>query len=101
MEHYRSSSFSGWYDPIIQNKAYVDFATNAPGYGQLQSDDVIKKLNEDLPKCTALEEACYAAGYAAGNNAKSDKICKAADDYCVRFPLKHLVAAKKTDPWPF
>jgi carboxypeptidase C (cathepsin A) len=73
---------NGWHDPIIQNKAYVDFATNAPGYGQLQSDDVIKKLNEDLPKCTALEEACYAAGYAAGNNAKSDKICKAADDYC-------------------
>ncbi|KAF8184810.1 alpha/beta-hydrolase [Pholiota molesta] len=36
---------SGWYDPLIQNKAYLDFATNAPGYGQLQPDNVLQQMN--------------------------------------------------------
>lgn len=84
--------FSGWYDPLIQNKAYVDFATNAPGYGQLQNDTVIKKLDEDFyaPNgCKAQEEACYAAG----TDVTSNKICKDADDYCVRCGLGYLVAA--------
>lgn len=89
-----SPDSSGWYDPIIQNQAFVDFATNAPGYGQLQSDEVIKQLNEDFyghNGCKAQEEACYAAG----NNATSDKICRDADDYCVRFfPLEYLVTTR-------
>jgi len=74
---------SGWFDPLIQNKAYVDFATNAPGYGPLQSDTVLKKMNQayfGLGGCKEQEEACYAAG----NSDASNKICLKADDFCVR-----------------
>jgi hypothetical protein len=83
-----SSSFSGWYDPLLQNKAYVDFATNAPGYGQLQNETVIKQLNEAFygkNGCKEQEEACYAAG----NSAQSNKICATADNYCVCLSDEH------------
>ncbi|KAF8056296.1 Alpha/Beta hydrolase protein [Lyophyllum atratum] len=73
---------NGWYDPLLQNKAYVDFALNAPGYGQLQSDDVIKQINDSFfapGGCKDQEEACYAAGNSAG----SDNICRKADNFCV------------------
>ncbi len=81
---------SGWYDPLIQNQAYVDFATNAPGYGQLQSNAVIQQLNKPFfgaGGCKEQEEACFAAG----NSSASNKICRDADDFCVsdtrhRFP---------------
>ncbi|KAJ7590662.1 alpha/beta-hydrolase [Mycena floridula] len=76
---------NGWYDPLIQNQAYVDFATNAPGYGQLQSDAVIKALNDAFFSpggCQAQEEACYAAD-AAGNSTVSNRVCSKADDFCV------------------
>jgi len=74
---------SGWYDPLIQNKAYVDFATNAPGYGQLQPDAVLAQINQSYfgPKgCRDQELACYAAG----TGPKSNKICRKADNFCVR-----------------
>ncbi|PFH51148.1 hypothetical protein AMATHDRAFT_143154 [Amanita thiersii Skay4041] len=73
---------NGWYDPLIQNKAYLDFATNAPGYGQLQSDDVLQQMSEDYfapGGCKEQEEACYAAG----DGKTSDKICRDADNFCV------------------
>ncbi|THH26769.1 hypothetical protein EUX98_g7412 [Antrodiella citrinella] len=73
---------NGWYDPLLQNQAYVDFATNAPGYGQLQSDEVIAQLNTDFfgPNgCQVQELACYAAG----ENSTSNKICSTADNFCV------------------
>ncbi|KAF8830315.1 hypothetical protein HHX47_DHR2000748 [Lentinula edodes] len=68
----------------ILNKAYVDFATDAPGYGQLQSDEVIAKLNEAFygsNGCQAQEQACYDAG----NSSASNKICNTADNFCVSF----------------
>jgi hypothetical protein len=74
---------SGWFDPLIQNKAYVDFATYAPGYGQLQSNATLQNLTQAYygPNgCKIQEEACYAAG----NSTASNKICRNADDYCVR-----------------
>ena len=40
----RLKKYSSWFDALIQNKAYVDFATNAPGYCQLQSDTVLQQL---------------------------------------------------------
>jgi hypothetical protein len=86
-ERCHSSSFSGWIDPIIQRKSYVDFAINAPGYGQLQTNKVIRKLKRDFygpHGCKAQTEACYDAG----NEAASDKICGDANDYCVRFLLE-------------
>jgi len=73
---------NGWYDPLLQNEAYVTFATNAPGYGQLQNDTVIAELNAAFfgpGGCQVQEEACIAAG----NNATSNKICKTADNFCV------------------
>ncbi|KAF8868635.1 Alpha/Beta hydrolase protein, partial [Infundibulicybe gibba] len=56
---------NGWYDPLIQNQAYVDFATNAPGYGPLQS--------ASGPGSGML---------CAGNSAASNKICENADNFC-------------------
>lgn len=73
---------SGWYDPLIQNQAYVDFATNAPGYGQLQSDEVIAQLNQAFfgpGGCQEQEEACFAAG----TGPESNTICGNADNFCV------------------
>ena len=75
---------SGWYDALIQNKAYVDFATNAPGYGQLQNDTVLKQLNQAYygpGGCKEQEEACYAAG----DSDASNEICSTADAFCVRY----------------
>ncbi|KAF8965392.1 alpha/beta-hydrolase [Flammula alnicola] len=73
---------NGWYDPLIQNQAYVDFATNAPGYGQLQPDDVLQQLNASFfgpGGCKDQEEACFAAG----TGPESDKICGTADNFCI------------------
>ena len=72
---------SGWFDALLQNKAYVDFATDAPGYGPLQNASVIKQLNADFYKeggCQDQDRACYAAG----NSISSNKICQTAA-YCV------------------
>ncbi|KAM5546227.1 hypothetical protein V8D89_000353 [Ganoderma adspersum] len=73
---------NGWYDPLIQNQAYVDFATFAPGYGQLQNDTVLAALNQSYfaeGGCKDQELACYAAG----ETAESNRICSEADDFCI------------------
>lgn len=83
--HVRSSGFSGWFDPLLANKAYVDFATNAPGYGRLQNDTVISELNKAFygkNGCKEQEEACYAARFSVASN----DICATADNYCVCLP---------------
>ncbi|KAF8627081.1 hypothetical protein AX15_004559 [Amanita polypyramis BW_CC] len=72
---------NGWFDPLLQYKSYLDFATYAPGYGQLQNDSVLHQMQVDWSKpggCKDQEEACYAAG----NSSNSNNICKKADDYC-------------------
>ncbi|KAI5118652.1 hypothetical protein M0805_002572 [Coniferiporia weirii] len=84
---------NGWYDPLLQNEAYVTFATDAPGYGQLQSDKVIAELNKAFygeGGCQEQELACYAASAAdaagengPGNSTLSNKVCSKADDFCV------------------
>jgi carboxypeptidase C (cathepsin A) len=73
---------NGWYDPLIQNKAYVDFATNAPGYGQLQNDSVLAALNKAFfgaGGCQEQEQACFDAG----NSSQSNTVCRKADNFCV------------------
>ena len=80
----RLKKCSGWYDPLIQNEAYITFATYAPGYGQLQNDTVLQQINQSYYEsggCQDQEEACYAAG----NSTASNNICRNADNYCVRF----------------
>lgn len=77
-----TSLCSGWYDPLIQNKAYLDFAINAPGYGQLQPDDVLQQMNTSFFEsggCNDQELACYAAGTGPDSNV----ICNNADNFCV------------------
>ena len=84
---------SGWYDPLLQNEAYVTFATNAPGYGPLQSPKVLAQINQSFFEtggCKDQELDCYAAAAAdaagqngPGNSTLSDKICLKADNFCV------------------
>ncbi|KAG1740432.1 Alpha/Beta hydrolase protein [Suillus paluster] len=82
---------NGWIDPLIQNIAYLTFATYAPGYGRLQPDPVLKNISNALyghDGCIAQEKACYAAG----NSTSSNNICENADRYCdeyVYFPAAH------------
>lgn len=74
---------SGWYDPLIQNIAYYAFARYAPGYGQLQPDNVLNNISMALygpDGCVEQVQDCYAAG----NSTKSNPICQMADNYCVR-----------------
>ncbi|KAG1889392.1 Alpha/Beta hydrolase protein [Suillus subluteus] len=62
--------------------AWLNFAAYAPGYGQLQLDEVLKNMSDALcgsNGCMALEKACYAAG----NSTSSNKICQDAEDYCI------------------
>ncbi|CCL99512.1 uncharacterized protein FIBRA_01530 [Fibroporia radiculosa] len=73
---------NGWFDPLIQNKAYVDFAKYAPGYGQLQNDTVIEQVTRAFYEpegCQAQLIDCSKAG----NSSESNTICKDADDYCL------------------
>lgn len=80
------NSRSGKHDPLIQNKAYLDFARNAPGYGQLQNDSVIAEIHQafyDTPDgCQKQLEACYAAG----TTLRADRMCEDADRHCVSLP---------------
>jgi hypothetical protein len=61
---------------------------NAPGYGPLQNDTILKQVNKAFygeNGCKEQQEACYAAG----NNTLSNKICSAADLYCVSLSNQH------------
>ncbi|KAG2130145.1 Alpha/Beta hydrolase protein [Suillus bovinus] len=74
---------NGWFDPLIHYVSYLNYTTNAPGYGKLRPDGVLKNMSNFLygPNgCVAQEKACYAAG----NSAESNKICQVADKYCIR-----------------
>lgn len=74
---------NGWFDPLIQNKAYIDFAANAPGYGALQPASVIQQMNTSYYQsdgCLDQQQACYAEGTSFSSSA--DKTCKNADDFC-------------------
>ena len=85
----RLKKCSGWYDGLIQYKSYVDFATNAPGYGQLQNDTVLRQLNQAYygsGGCKEQEEACYAAG----DSDASNEICHTANDFCVCYNVNSV-----------
>ncbi|TFK52792.1 alpha/beta-hydrolase [Heliocybe sulcata] len=87
---------NGWYDPLLQNKAYVDFATYAPGYGQLQNDTVLAQINAAFygpDGCLVQEAACYAAG----NSTASNEICGRADDYCIENVFVPAVGDRDSD----
>lgn len=77
--HCQLRDLSGWIDPLIINRAYLDFAADAPRYGQLQPSGVLRQMNESFHKpdgCKAKLESCYASG-------SSVAVCKDAWAYCV------------------
>jgi len=87
---------NGWYDPLLQNQAYVDFATNAPGYGQLQSDEVLAQMSSDFfgpGGCQEQELACYAAGETDASN----QICMTADNFCIDNVFAPAVGDRDSD----
>ncbi|KAG8997129.1 hypothetical protein FRB94_007862 [Tulasnella sp. JGI-2019a] len=76
---------NGWYDPLLQNKAYVDYATYAPGYGPIADADVLRQVNDSFYKpggCRDQEIACYAADLGNVSSSTSNEICLNADNYC-------------------
>jgi len=77
---------SGWFDPVIANKAYIDFATYAPRYHPLQQPDIINAMTEAYygpGGCKHQLENCSALG----NSSVSNEVCYAADVYCVSASL--------------
>jgi hypothetical protein len=81
-----SDDISGWFDPLIANKAFIDFADYAPRYGRLREPDTINAMIEayyGLGGCRDLLQGCSALG----NTSVSDGVCYAADVYCVSVPL--------------
>ncbi len=85
MSDNRIRSYSGWHDPLIQFKAYIDFATDAPGYGPLQNETVLAAMSRSFYEeggCLDQVIACYTTETEASN-----EICYNADDFCVRSPL--------------
>ena len=86
---------SGWYDPLLQNEAYVTFATDAPGYGPLQNASVLAQLHADFYEpggCRDQEIACEALGNTNDANATANHICRTADDFCVRAASRLLTS---------
>ncbi|KAI0685440.1 alpha/beta-hydrolase [Cerioporus squamosus] len=72
---------NGWHDPLIQFESYIDFATDAPGYGPLQNDTVLAAMNQSFYEdggCQDQMIACYSAETEASN-----EICQKADDFCL------------------
>ncbi|KAK7052066.1 Alpha/Beta hydrolase protein [Favolaschia claudopus] len=72
---------NGWIDPLIQNKAYITFAQNAPGYGPLVSASTVQRMNNtyfESNGCLAQQQACYNAG----NSSSSSSVCSKADNFC-------------------
>ncbi|KAJ6482563.1 Alpha/Beta hydrolase protein [Mycena sanguinolenta] len=72
---------NGWFDPLIQNLAYITFAQNAPDYGPLVNASTLKSMYDAYYEpngCLAQEQACYAAG----NSSRSNSICFNADNFC-------------------
>ncbi|CCM03187.1 uncharacterized protein FIBRA_05309 [Fibroporia radiculosa] len=73
---------NGWFDPLIQNQAYVDFVRDAPGYGQLQDDAAIAQANASFYEpggCQVQLQNCDKAG----NSTESNPICQNAAAYCL------------------
>ncbi|RDX52337.1 alpha/beta-hydrolase [Lentinus brumalis] len=72
---------NGWHDPLIQFKAYIDFATDAPGYGPLQNETVLAAMSRSFYEeggCLDQVIACYTTETEASN-----EICYNADDFCL------------------
>ncbi|KAL5497683.1 hypothetical protein ACEPAH_2614 [Sanghuangporus vaninii] len=98
---------NGWYDPLLQNEAYVQFAMDAPGYGPLQPPNVLKKLNQSFFEpdgCMDQELACYQADaddeageHGPGNFTLSNQVCRQADNFCIENVFVPAVGDRDSD----
>jgi len=69
---------NGWIDPLIINRADLDFAAYAPGFGPVQPPNILHHMKKYFYKpegCKARLEACNAPGSSAA-------VCKDAWVYC-------------------
>ncbi|KAI0760886.1 hypothetical protein BD413DRAFT_617406 [Trametes elegans] len=48
-------SNNGWFDPLVQYEASLHFATDAPGYEQLQNDTILAKNQSFFGACGCKE----------------------------------------------
>ncbi|EIM84650.1 alpha/beta-hydrolase [Stereum hirsutum FP-91666 SS1] len=77
---------NGWYDPLIQNEAYVLFAMDPPGYTPWLNDTQLSALNTSFFEpggCEEQEIACEALRNTDSANRTVDEVCIKADNFCV------------------
>ncbi|KAI0771274.1 alpha/beta-hydrolase [Trametes elegans] len=87
---------NGWYDALIQTESWIDFVTDAPGYGQLSTAEVLAQLNESYygsGGCRERELACYAAG----ESAESNEICSTTAEFCTNNVFNVAVGSRHSD----
>ena len=94
---------NGWYDPIIQQKAYVDFSYNNTYKALITSSQHTSYLNTYTSKCLPLLQECSAT---TGSNSA----CENADNTCyddIEGPLSEMgnfdvydIRAPSNDPNP-
>lgn len=89
---------NGLIDPLIQSQTWIDFLANAPGYGQLISDDEIKYAQTDYFKpsgCYDQGKACYATGNSISSEA--NRTCALPTETCFSFISKAASSWNKLD----
>jgi carboxypeptidase C (cathepsin A) len=94
---------NGWYDPIIQQKAYVDFSYNNTYKALISASQHTSYLNTYTSKCLPLLQKCPAA---TGSNS----VCENADNTCyndIESPLSEVanfdvydIREPSNDPYP-
>lgn len=94
---------NGWYDPVIQEKAYVDFSYNNTYKSLLSASQHTTYLNTYNTKCLPLLEKCT-------STTGSNSACENADNTCyndIEGPLSELadfdvydIREPSNDPYP-
>ena len=90
-----SYDINGWIDPLIGNKAFIDFATYAPQYGRFQEPNIINAMTKAyyIPgECRGLLQGCSTLG----NTSVSNDVCYPAAVYCVSSaspPIRVILAS--------
>ena len=84
-----SDGISGWIDPLIEFKAFIEFVSYAPRYGRLQDRDTVSAMAEAYYKhggCRDLLHECAALG----TSPKAASFCYATGVFCVSVPFPRI-----------
>lgn len=84
-----SDDISGWIDPLIEFKAFIEFVSYAPRYGRLQDRDTVSAMAEAYYKhggCRDLLHECAALG----TSPKAASFCYATGVFCVSVPFPRI-----------